>query len=64
LGLVVFVAYTVSNLAVAMDDSRYRRNFDLDKKNEIPLPLLEMSKIAKFGCELLQITRGKNNHGA
>jgi uncharacterized membrane protein YqiK len=41
----------------AMDDSSYRRNFDLDKKNEIHYHSwkehLKMSKIAKFGCELL-----------
>jgi hypothetical protein len=40
-----------------MDDSSYRRNFDLDKKNEILYHSwkkpLEMSKIAKFGCEML-----------
>jgi hypothetical protein len=40
-----------------MDDSSYRRNFDLDKKNEIHYHSwnrhLKMSKIAKFGCELL-----------
>jgi hypothetical protein len=32
-----------------MDDSSYRRNFDLDKEH------LEMSNIAKFGYELLYI---------
>jgi hypothetical protein len=41
-----------------MDDSSYGRNFDLDKKNEIHYhgwkEHLKMSKIAKFGCELLQ----------
>ena len=40
-----------------MNDSSYRRNFDLDKKNEIHYHSwkehLKMSKIAKFGCELL-----------
>jgi hypothetical protein len=41
-----------------MDDSGYRQNFDLDKKNEIHptiagKSILMMSKIAKFGCELL-----------
>jgi hypothetical protein len=40
-----------------MDDSSYRRNSDLDKKNEIHYHSwkehLKMSKIAKFGCELL-----------
>jgi hypothetical protein len=41
-----------------MDDSGYRRNFDLDKKNEIHYHRwkehLKMSiKIAKFGCEML-----------
>jgi hypothetical protein len=40
-----------------MDDSNYRRNFDLDRKNEIHYHSwkehLKMSKIAKFGCELL-----------
>ena len=39
-----------------MDDSSYRRNFDLDKKNEIDYHSwnehLKMSKNAKFGCEL------------
>jgi hypothetical protein len=38
-------------------DSSYRRNFDLDKKNEIHYcswkEHLKMSKIARFGCELL-----------
>jgi hypothetical protein len=41
----------------AMDDSSYRRSFDLDKKNEIHYHSwkehLKMSKIAKFGCEML-----------
>jgi hypothetical protein len=40
-----------------MDDSSYRRNFDLDKKNEIHYhswkERLKMSKIAKFCCKLL-----------
>ena len=40
-----------------MNDSSYRLNFDLDKKNEIHYhswkDLLKMSKIAKFGWELL-----------
>jgi bisphosphoglycerate-dependent phosphoglycerate mutase len=40
-----------------MDDSSYRRNFDLDKKNENHYHSwkehLKMSKIAKFGCEML-----------
>jgi hypothetical protein len=40
-----------------MDDSSYRGNFDLDKKNEIHYHSwkehLEMNTIAKFGCELL-----------
>jgi hypothetical protein len=39
-----------------MDDSSYRRNFDLDKKNKITTARNEhvkMSKISKFGCELL-----------
>jgi hypothetical protein len=40
-----------------MDDSSYRRNFDLDKKNEIHYhswkERLKMSKFAEFGCELL-----------
>ena len=40
-----------------MDDSSYGRNFDLDKKNETHYHSwnehLKMSKIAKFGCELL-----------
>ena len=42
---------------VTMDDSSYRRNFDLDKKNEIHYHSwkehFNISKIAKFGCELL-----------
>jgi hypothetical protein len=42
---------------MTMDDSSYTRNFDLDKKNEIHYHSwkehLKMSKIAKFGCELL-----------
>jgi hypothetical protein len=41
-----------------MDDSSYRLNFDQGKKNEIQhhsqKEHLRMSKIAKFGCELLQ----------
>jgi hypothetical protein len=41
----------------SMDDSSYRRNFDIDKKNESHYHSwkehLKMSKIAKFGCELL-----------
>jgi hypothetical protein len=42
----------------SMDDSSYRRNFDHDKKNETITiagikELPKMSKIAKFGCELL-----------
>jgi hypothetical protein len=58
-----------------MGDSSYRRNFNLDKKNEIQhhttphhttphhttphhttpreIEHLKMSKIAKFGCEML-----------
>ena len=40
-----------------MDDSSYRQNFDLDKKNKIHhhscKEHLKMSKIAKFGCKLL-----------
>jgi hypothetical protein len=44
-----------------MDDSsyKYKWNFDLDKKNETITIYhswkehLKMSKIAKFGCELL-----------
>jgi hypothetical protein len=40
-----------------MDDSSYRRNFDLDKKNEIHYHSwkehLKMSEIALFVCELL-----------
>ena len=40
-----------------MDDSSYRRNFDLDKKNKTHYHSwkehVKMSKIAKFGCELL-----------
>jgi hypothetical protein len=40
-----------------MGDSSYGRTFDLDKKNEIHYHSLKehlkMSKIAKFGCELL-----------
>ena len=40
-----------------IDDSSSRRNFDLDKKNEIHYhswkERLKMSKIAKFDCELL-----------
>ena len=40
-----------------MDDSSYRRNFDLDKKNENHYHSwkehLKMSKMAKFGCEML-----------
>jgi hypothetical protein len=40
-----------------MDDFSYRRNFDQDKKNKIHYHSwkehLKMSKIAKFGCELL-----------
>jgi hypothetical protein len=44
-----------------MDDSSYKRNFDLDKhswkerswKERSWKERLKMSKIAKFGCELL-----------
>jgi hypothetical protein len=40
-----------------IDDSSYRWNFILDKKNKIRYHSwkehLKMSKIAKFGCELL-----------
>jgi hypothetical protein len=40
-----------------MGDSSYRRNFDLRKNNKIHhhswKEHLKMSKIAKFGCELL-----------
>jgi hypothetical protein len=40
-----------------MGDCSYRRNFDLDKKNEIIYHSweehLKMSKIAKIGCEML-----------
>ena len=40
-----------------IDDSSYRQNVDLDKENEIHYPSckehLKMSKIAKFGCEML-----------
>jgi hypothetical protein len=40
-----------------MDDSSYKRNFDLDKKNEIHYHMwkdhLKMSKIAKIGCQNL-----------
>ena len=40
-----------------MDDSSYRRNFDLGKNDENHYhswkERLKMSKIAKFGCELL-----------
>ena len=40
-----------------IDDSSYRWNFILDKKNKICYHSwkehLKMSKIAKFGCELL-----------
>jgi hypothetical protein len=46
-----------SMVSSAMDDSRYRLNFHLDKKNEIHYHSwkehLKMSKIAKFGCEML-----------
>jgi hypothetical protein len=46
------------NVAIfAMDDSSYRRNFDLGKKNEIHYHSwkehFRISKIAKFVCELL-----------
>ena len=40
-----------------MDDSSYRLNFDLGKKNKIHHPVVKervkISKIAKFGCEML-----------
>jgi hypothetical protein len=40
-----------------MDDSSYKKNFDLDKNDETITIAgkehLKMSKIAKFGCELL-----------
>jgi hypothetical protein len=40
-----------------MDDSRYRLFFYLDKKDEIchyrPKEHAKISKIAKFGCEML-----------
>ena len=41
----------------SMDDYSWRRNFDLDRKNENHYHSwkehLKMSTIAKFGCELL-----------
>ena len=46
-----------ARIVALMDDSSYRRNFDLDKKNELHYHSwkehLKISKIAKFGCELL-----------
>jgi hypothetical protein len=42
---------------IIIDDSSYRRNFDLDKKSGIHYHSwkehLKMSKIAKFDCEML-----------
>jgi hypothetical protein len=52
-----FSWYVFTQPRISMDDSSYRRNFDLDKKNEIHYHSwkehLKMSKIAKFGREML-----------
>jgi hypothetical protein len=46
-----------SNQLVLIDDSSYRLNFDLGKKNKIHHHSYKehviISKIAKFGCEML-----------
>jgi hypothetical protein len=45
------------DIQLTIDDSSYRQNVDLDKKNEIHYHSwkehLKMSKNANFGCELL-----------
>jgi hypothetical protein len=47
----------LNNFVVSMDDSSYRLNFDLGKKNKIhhhsQKEHVEISKIAKFGWEML-----------
>jgi hypothetical protein len=47
----------LNNFVVSMDDSSYRLNFDLGKKNKIhhhsQQEHVEISKIAKFGWEML-----------
>jgi hypothetical protein len=57
--LFVIVTKHTSKIIITMNDCSYRGNFDLDKKNETitiagkNTSSCKMSKIAKFGCELL-----------